>query len=1102
MGRQILFMSRIWKRLAFVWITMLFLCSNGMNDVVAQVKNVEQFSISEGLSNSNVTSIFQDSRGFIWIGTLDGLNRYDGYGFSLYRHNPVDSTSIVGNSIQSIVESPNGDIWIGTENSGIAIWKRESGQFHNININIEPFNSLKECGVFGMRAVGDEIWVKTRNYIVSIDQNLKDFAYYGHYSSVFKTGSGNCYPIIPNQNNLWVGSKDGLHQFDLNQKTFNRIAFRSEDLKNEITDLIPLNDTSLVLSTLSEISIFDIKSDVIESVYPNSIWDEGTNINCLLKNNDQIWVGTSDGLLRSEYPYTSFDKYEVNLVGDKELKNITSILIDHSEIMWIGTKQDGLFKIDRKPPKFSSITKSGGEFPFNSYDFESVYVDDENLMWLGTADRGIYCINNERNDFKHYPIYPIYSKDADPTVYAIVKDKNQTIWFGTSNGIFVKKANDNRVIEFDYADSPEFKTLLKSNKVNDILQDQLGNIWFATQFGLYRYNGRSLASFFADDDNEASLCDDNINTLFEDNEGWIWIGTNNGVNIFNVAEENFSRIRNDENAEMKISHNIILSFAQDLDSRIVIGTQSGLSFYDKKNRVPGFYAGNTELTTSKIYSVLIDGYNRIWMSSGKGISFLIKDETLFRFNEKDGVPDFNFNNDASFNNDKELYFAGDKGLTIIRPDSIQQNLNKPEVVITSVSVKQKGKLIASHHGDIEEVEIRYRRNSSVRVEFAAMEFTNPLYNSYKVFLEGYDDNWRPVTNANYVDFSNLSAGTYNLKITGANSDFVWNNEATELSIIIDPPLWMSNYAYAFYVIFGIFLIQTLINYRIRNYRNAYKALQEKADDKKKIEVQKETLSNINQSLTDSISYAKRIQEAMIPSEQMVKAIFNEAFVYFRPKDIVSGDFYWTYRNKDKVFVAAVDCTGHGVPGAFMSIIGFDLLKNIVELQGIECPAKVLNALNAEVVSTFSNNGEATDNKRNVNDGMDLAIISYDKLNGKIEFAGAMNPIYIIRDNEIIVHKGDRFPIGFKGRGEEVKFTKKEIPVFANDIVYLFSDGYADQFGGPEGKKFKYRRFRHLLLNIHKLPIEDQKSILHQKMEEWMGSEHEQIDDILLMGLKI
>lgn len=151
---------------------------------------------------------------------------------------------------------------------------------------------------------------------------------------------------------------------------------------------------------------------------------------------------------------------------------------------------------------------------------------------------------------------------------------------------------------------------------------------------------------------------------------------------------------------------------------------------------------------------------------------------------------------------------------------------------------------------------------------------------------------------------------------------------------------------------------------------------------------------------------------------------------------------------------------------------------------------------------FRSNGEASDNKRNVNDGMDLAIISYDKINAQLEFAGAMNPIYIIRDNEIVVYKGDRFPIGFKGRDSEVQFTKKEISVLKNDIIYLFSDGYADQFGGPEGKKFKYRRFRHLLLNIHKLPIEDQKAILHQKMEEWMGSDHDQIDDILLMGLKI
>jgi len=1090
------------KRIIFKLLAVLFLLSSVNGLLIAEDWSVKQYCISEGLSNSDVTAIYQDSYGFIWVGTSDGLNRYDGYKFEVYRHNPIDTTSIIGNRIQCIIETDNGDIWIGTKHSGIARWNRKDGSFTNIGKESEPFRSLKECGVYGMLAQENQLWVKTRNYIFKIDQSLENYESFGHYSSVFKSGTGIAYPLTLHDQRLWVGSKDGIHQFEITKKTFNRISLGQGKNDLEISDLIQLNDSCLLLSSMSDIKLYNTRQNTIRKVYTNSSWNKGREIYCLKREDKHCWVGTSTGLLYSQKINLGFEEISLANGAHEKINNISSIMIDRSGLMWLGTKTDGLFKVDRKPAKFKSITKQTSEYPLDSYNFKSVYVDEDNKLWLGTNDKGVYCIDRDGKDYKHYPIVPIYSNENDPSVVSILKDSKGTLWFGTDRGIYVLKSGWSSIKEFDYTDRNEFRNLLTINRTNDILEDRLGNIWFATQFGLYRYNGKKLTSYFADQDNESSLCSDEVNALYGDDEGWIWIGTNDGVNIFDLADEKFRRIRNKIGEDLVISHNIILSFVQDADKRIIIGTQSGLSYFDKKARKPGFWAENNELTTSKVYSLEIDNYNRIWMSSGNGISFLITDQTFFRFNEKDGVPNVTFNNGASFNNgNKELLFSGDKGLTIIKPDSIRQNLIRPEVVFTDVKLVQKGNVIKSYQGDIKDITFKYSRNSILHVDYAAMEFTNPQYNSYKVYLEGHDDNWRPITRSNYVDFSNLSPGKYTLKITGANSDFVWNNTPVELHITINPPLWMSNYAYVFYFIFGFFIIQTFINYRVRKYRKAYKVLRENAEDKIKIEKQKEDISSIHQSLTDSISYAKRIQEAMIPSEKMVKTIIPESFVYYRPKDIVSGDFYWTFERNGKVFVAAVDCTGHGVPGAFMSIIGFDLIKNIIEIQGIECPEAVLNKLNEEVVQTFSNNGSKGNLKRDVNDGMDMTLVVYDKKEQVVEFAGAMNPIYIIRDNEIVVYKGDRISIGYNSE-ENKLFSKKVIPVTKDDIIYMFSDGYADQFGGPEGKKFKYRRFRHLLLNIHKLPIEDQKAILHQKMEEWMGSEHEQIDDMLLMGLKL
>lgn len=1063
----------------------------------------ERFSIEDGLSNSHVTAIYQDSRGFIWIGTTDGLNRYDGYEFKVYRHNPIDSTSIVGNFIQTISETSDGNVWIGTRNSGLSIWNQHTGIFRNISKSSTGKLALPENGVYGILCQDKYAWVKTRHYVVGVNINTNMVELHNHYSSVFNSEKFNNYPIVISDNELWFGSKEGIHRMDLKSKAVMRVVTGTDFTNRDISGFVRISKTEFLVGTASGLLILNEKTLKTTPVLCKEKELMPLDVNCLYaQDSKKVWVGTSKGLYVSEYPFVNYERFNLGDLSD--LYDVTSIMVDNSGILWIGTRQDGIIKRDQKQVKFRSITKENKlRYPIKSYDFESVYVDENNQLWLGTFNDGVYSINRSTGAFRNYLIENVGFQFKTPSVTAILKDVKGKMWFGTTDGVYLLDPTQGVLKEFDYANNDEFKTLLKSNEINDILQDKYDNIWFATQFGLYRYNGSGIVSFFYDSESDYGLCDDEVNVIYEDSEGWIWVGTNSGLSVYRPIDGFFMRVKNEMGQELKISHNIILSLAEDRNKRIVIGTQSGLSFYDKKTGMPGFWRNDDFLMNSKIYSVEVDFSNKIWISTGTGISSLRDDLSILHYNRKDGLPDYNFNIGSSYNYlKKELFFGGDKGLTIINTDSIKTNQFKPSVLITDLQVLVKGLEVEHYEKIIPSVVLRYRSNSIIRVAFAAMEFTQPKQNAFKVFLEGYDDEVRPVTTDNYVTFSNLPPGDYTLKVYGSNSDLVWGDEPVELKISIVPPLWMTSYAYVFYVIFGFFLIQMLINYRIRNYRRAYKALSEKSLDKKKIEAQKETLSKINKSLTDSISYAKRIQEAMIPSESMVKQICSDSFVYFRPKDIVSGDFYWIFEKGDKVFLAAVDCTGHGVPGAFMSIIGYDLIKNIVEIQGEECPELILNRLNQEVVDTFNRNNTSSQ-EDSVRDGMDMALIVIHKDKKLIEFAGAFNPLYLMRDNEIITFKGSRHPIGYIGeRYNSSIFKKQQIPYFKNDILYLFSDGYADQFGGPEGKKFKYRRFRHLLLNIHKLPVDEQKSILHQKMEDWMGKDYPQVDDILLIGVKL
>ena len=267
--------------------------------------------------------------------------------------------------------------------------------------------------------------------------------------------------------------------------------------------------------------------------------------------------------------------------------------------------------------------------------------------------------------------------------------------------------------------------------------------------------------------------------------------------------------------------------------------------------------------------------------------------------------------------------------------------------------------------------------------------------------------------------------------------------------------------------------------------------------KEEIDKQKEQIEEYFVQVTDSIKYAQKIQEAILPPETYVRKLLPDSFILYSPKDIVSGDFYWLGEASDKVFFAAVDCTGHGVPGAFMSIVGYNQLKQAIITTGGGNPAQILDHLNRGVAETLHQNDPDSSSK----DGMDIAICSLNHKTLELEYAGAFNPLYLLRDNEIIQTKGNKFPIGSFLEGETPNFTNNKIQLKKGDQLYIFSDGYADQFGGPRGKKFMYKRFRDLLIEHSQKDLSQQKDMLKSALKDWMGDE-EQVDDILVIGVKV
>jgi serine phosphatase RsbU (regulator of sigma subunit) len=305
----------------------------------------------------------------------------------------------------------------------------------------------------------------------------------------------------------------------------------------------------------------------------------------------------------------------------------------------------------------------------------------------------------------------------------------------------------------------------------------------------------------------------------------------------------------------------------------------------------------------------------------------------------------------------------------------------------------------------------------------------------------------------------------------------------------------SPYRFFLYSALLIAFVYLLVISQTKSLHKTRKLLKEKEQALEQIEKQKIELEIRDKDITDSLIYAQRIQEAMLPSEDYFRKHFKDSFIFFKPKDIVSGDFFWIGEKRDKIFVVAADCTGHGVPGALMSMIGLEIIDKTINEDNIEMPSAILSVMSRGLEKTFSR-------EKNIGtiirDGMDIGLCVIDKNKKKLKYSGAFFPLYLIRDNSLVEIKGDKLIIGMNP--ERIEYTTHELDLKENDILYLFSDGYVDQFGGNENKKFMYRRFRYLLTTIHRFPFADQKSILEENIKTWIGA-NLQLDDMMVIGFR-
>jgi len=430
------------------------------------------------------------------------------------------------------------------------------------------------------------------------------------------------------------------------------------------------------------------------------------------------------------------------------------------------------------------------------------------------------------------------------------------------------------------------------------------------------------------------------------------------------------------------------------------------------------------------------------------------------------------------------------GLVTFDTEKERTNVSAPFVNITTVRIGER-------EFDISEPIILPYGIYKLRVEFVGLNFMAPERVTYQYRLEGYDD-WSEPTTLPYIQYSRVEDGEYTFQLMACNSEGVCNEAPVEFSLRIKLPVWKTWWFITIVVLILIFTVYLIIKFRERKAKLFQEMLQKKLDERtREVVMQKEEIEVKNKDITDSINYAQRIQASILPPISKLIDTFAGSFVFYQPRDIVSGDFYWYDRFDDRFIIVCAGSTGHGVPGAFMSMFGTTLLKDICHRSAVETPARLLYTLDKEIMAALNQNIEA----ERSNDGMDIIVAQVNLKTNMLNIASAMRPMIIYHKGEQVYVRGSRSSVGGQYESTEKMFEPQEFQLDPGDRFYMFSDGYPDQFGGPLGKKFKMVRMKNMLRDIHEKPMEEQYAYIKNNFELWK-EDLEQVDDVLCMGIEV
>ena len=779
-------------------------------------------STAEGLSRSHVTCISQDEQGFMWVGTSNGLNRYDGYEFKIYTYHTGDPYSISHNYISSICQVRNGKMWVGTSD-GLNVYDHELNRFHTYRHDKTDSASICDDQI---QAIHQDrrgrLWIGTRNG--GLDRYDADRERFIHYHS--RDGqsglSGNDIRVLyeDSRGRLWAGLWNGnVHIYDEQSDIFT-LFYNGELTQSGITAIVEFRGF-MWIGTQSD-GLYQVSANGRRIVHHQNTAQRSSlssnSVYALMPDeNGLLWVGTENGGLDIyDIQINVFYHHTVELYDPASLNSnsIYTIYRDISGNIWVGTFAGGINLMMRGRGVFQHYKHIPGRNSLSHNMTNRFLEDNQGNLWIATDGGGLNKFDPQTGFFEQFS--RSNGRFGSDVILSLFLDRQNRFWVGTwADGLYQFDPESGRTRNYTRTSHG-----LASNNIFDIETDAQDGLWVATFWGGVTHVQEQNSVIYNSEN--SGLSNDDVRVLYKDHDGTFWIGTDDGLDHFDPETRTFINYQHDDQDSTSLSKGFVLSILASRDSTLWIGTIGGLNRFDRKSGTFQHYTTEDGLPNDEIKSI-VEGENDIlWLGTNMGLSrFDPKTEEFLNYDISDGLQSNEFNARSGLKmSDGRLVFGGNNGFNMFQPDMLQRNTFVPPVIITdfrifnrTVPIRGPDSLLQKHISETRSLELSYR-HSVFSFEFVALNYISPEKNQYAYMMEGFETDWNYIGTRRTATYTNLDPGHYVFRVKASNNDGIWNESGTFIDIVINPPFWRTWWAYLIEALLVILIISFVANYFI------------------------------------------------------------------------------------------------------------------------------------------------------------------------------------------------------------------------------------------------------------------------------------------------